>query len=359
MKILLVGSFNLADGYKGGYEAMERLGVEMSFLPGHRVFNDIKDKLINDKVNKFLATALTNEKMTDVMLSGIDEHKPDYVLLWRGEVLSTIALRAIKSKGVGIIYYSWDDPYQITEASCEQIKNFSPYCDYVFTCADNVVDTYKAYGAKEVHWVIPGFDPEIHKPFVNPTDDDIKKYSCDVSFVATNCYKGNHFTKHFHFDRSEMINTIKDMDIDIHLYGTGEDVPGWLNPQFGGGEEFRSMYKGWCPFEDSHKVFSLSKINLNSHIRPDGSKYLNERCGQVMGSGGFLLVDNTANLNDVYEVGKELESYSSYAELRDKNKFYLENEDKRKEIARRGYEKATTMYTWDNWAKFILDKIGG
>ena len=50
-------------------------------------------------------------------------------------------------------------------------------------------------------------------------------------------------------------------------------------------------------------------------------------------------------LNDHFEIGKDLEVYSSMDELIDKCAFYLEHDNIRQEIARNGYEKVKQYHT--------------
>ena len=93
------------------------------------------------------------------------------------------------------------------------------------------------------------------------------------------------------------------------------------------------------------KVFHLSKINLNMTVKSIQSG-LPLRIFDIMGCGGFLMTNYQAELNDYFEIGKDLEVYSSMDELVDKCAFYLEHDDIRTEIARNGYEKMKQHHTY-------------
>lgn len=93
------------------------------------------------------------------------------------------------------------------------------------------------------------------------------------------------------------------------------------------------------------KVFHLSKINLNMTVKSIQSG-LPLRIFDIMGCGGFLMTNYQAELNDYFEIGKDLEAYSSMDELVDKCAFYLEHDDIRTEIARNGYEKMKQHHTY-------------
>ena len=70
------------------------------------------------------------------------------------------------------------------------------------------------------------------------------------------------------------------------------------------------------------------------------------RIFDILGCGGFLMTNYQAELPEYFEIGKDLEAYSSMDELIDKCTFYLEHDDIRKEIARNGYEKVKQHHTY-------------
>ena len=93
------------------------------------------------------------------------------------------------------------------------------------------------------------------------------------------------------------------------------------------------------------KAFHLSKINLNMTVKSIQTG-LPLRIFDIMGCGGFLMTNYQTELTDYFEIGKDLEAYSSMDELIDKCAFYLEHEDLRKEIALNGYEKVKQHHTY-------------
>ena len=59
----------------------------------------------------------------------------------------------------------------------------------------------------------------------------------------------------------------------------------------------------------------------------------------------------------MFEIGKDLEAYSSIEELIDKCTYYLSHEDEREKIARSGYEKVRSFHTHINRMKQMLSAI--
>ena len=93
------------------------------------------------------------------------------------------------------------------------------------------------------------------------------------------------------------------------------------------------------------KVFHLSKINLNMTIKPIQTG-LPLRIFDIMGCGGFLMTNYQAELTEYFEIGRDLEAYSSLDELIDKCTYYLEHDEERAQIAIQGYEKVKQFHTY-------------
>lgn len=94
------------------------------------------------------------------------------------------------------------------------------------------------------------------------------------------------------------------------------------------------------------KVFHASRINLNMTIRPIETG-LSLRVWDILGCGGFLLTNYQAELENYFEIGKDLETYESTEELLEKVNYYLQHEEERIEIAIRGYEKTAAFHTYE------------
>lgn len=104
------------------------------------------------------------------------------------------------------------------------------------------------------------------------------------------------------------------------------------------------------------KVFHLSKINLNMTLKSIQSG-LPLRILDIMGCCGFLMTNYQSELDEYFEIGRDLECYSSMEELIDKCAFYLEHDDIRKEIAHNGYEKIKQHHTYSHRIAEMLRNV--
>lgn len=106
------------------------------------------------------------------------------------------------------------------------------------------------------------------------------------------------------------------------------------------------------------KIFHLSKINLNITSRTIESG-LSQRIWDVLGVGGFLLTNYQPELEEYFEIGKELEVFHNLEELEEKVSFYLEHEEQRIRIAMNGYKKVRTFHKYSNRMETVLKEIIG
>lgn len=93
-------------------------------------------------------------------------------------------------------------------------------------------------------------------------------------------------------------------------------------------------------------IFHQSRINLNMTIRPIQTG-LSLRIFDILGCGGFLLTNYQQELGELYEIGKDVEVFTSKEELAEKAAYYLTHEEERQKIARNGYEKTRALHTYE------------
>lgn len=116
------------------------------------------------------------------------------------------------------------------------------------------------------------------------------------------------------------------------------------------------VHKGAASLTEMPKIFHLSRINLNMTVKPI-SEGLPLRIFDILGCGGFLMTNYQPELPDYFEIGEDLEAYSSMEELLDKCAYYLKHEDIRQQIARKGYEKVCAGHTRLHRIKKMLDSV--
>jgi hypothetical protein len=276
-------------------------------------------------------------------------------------------IKKIKDMGIPTLNFYFDDKHEFHD-----IENISPAFDYCWTTVKEAVPKYKAIGANPIY-TLAAANPTVYKPYP-------LKREFDVTFVGL-C-RG---------ERPATVRKIVEAGIDIRVWGHG-----WIRGQpfrasihsvfsRNGSEQFpirRSVdklirdfynyYIGWCgikgceikdlrniagpplPFEEMVKMYSRSKISLGFG-GADTSKELEKegRLTAVKGrdleapmSGAFYITEYRKELEDYYEIGKEIICYYDTEDLIEKIKYYLANEDEAEAIREAGYRRARREHTW-------------
>ncbi len=101
-------------------------------------------------------------------------------------------------------------------------------------------------------------------------------------------------------------------------------------------------------------VFAFSKINLNMTI-PNIENGIPLRVFDVLSSGGFLMTDYRLELENLFDIGKDLVVYDGIEDLTTKVQYYLKHDKERELIAANGFDKLQKLHTYKHRIHTILD----
>jgi spore maturation protein CgeB len=191
--------------------------------------------------------------------------------------------------------------------------------DALFFKDPYIVKNLRKIYSKNAYYLPECFSKTRHAP-VDYNSEDEKKYRCDIAMI------GNLHS--FRVPLLEMIN-----DFDLKIYGT--EGPWWLNT-----DRLINNYTGnFLAYQDKAKGIKYAKISLNTLYFGE-IEGVNVRTFEIAGTGGFQMVQYKPGIHDLFEVGKEIVTYESIEDLREKINYYLENENERKLIAEGGQIRA-------------------
>ena len=280
--------------------------------------NDIFCKVVPfDVSNTFVEKGL--KAMNRELLNLAKETKPDYIILMMGSVnILETTIQAIREMGVKTIGYFFDDLTMYERYSRYLIR----YFDYTVTVdTPDVLEKYHKAGGRAFYWPNGVSTNEMHK--LETT------YQYDVSFVGK-----------YSLDREMYIKNLeRQYGIKTNLFGHGWEGSGLVS------------------IEEMNRIFNQSKINLCFTRAMNGKTHLKGRIFEVTTSGGFLLTEYADNLECFYEINKEIACFDDIDELAEKIKYYLQHEDEREAIAKAGWEKANSNYTWNKHFEHIFEQI--
>jgi len=142
--------------------------------------------------------------------------------------------------------------------------------------------------------------------------------------------------------RTSILNSLGDI-ADVHLFttsGTGRLFKVITHPPV--------RYLNEMPF-----VFASSKINLNITI-PNIEDGIPLRVFDILSAGGFLMTDYRPELENLFDIGRELVVYDGEKDLIAKALYYLENDKERELIRVNGFDKLRKLHTYKHRIKTMF-----
>ena len=275
------------------------------------------------------------------LLQEVSAIQPDVLLVLKGNILLSETLEKIrKASDVILVLWSYDSALRFSN-----VLKGGKYYHIFYTYEPTDIQGLRKYGI-QANFLPMAYDPDTHFKLEDET------YSRDISFVGVlNTYP----------TRKKILELIisRHKNLDLEIWGTAWT---WYNPflQYEYKIKRRALGKHIhnynIPPEEVNKVYNATKICLNIHHR-QSKEGVNPRTFEIIGAGAFQLIDYKKELEDMFDIGREIVCYKNEADLLDKIEYYLENEDERNKIARRGHEIVKKKHTYKHRAETILSDV--
>lgn len=325
IKMLMSGFFGTADSYSYYLQKL-----------GHSSTNVI----VNDEV---LQRKWAKENGLKISSSGLISKLQSlpylYRFIGRPDWVQAVALAQIKKIKPDVLYMqdlSILNPETLREAKkhCRILvgqiayllppKKYLEKFDLILTSFPHYVNRFRKMGIKSEYFKI-GFDPRVLEKVGKQT----RRY--DVAFVGG-------FTPQ-HSAGTQVLEEIAGK-VPVEVWGRGKE---FLSPA---SSLRRNYHKEEVYGLDMYKVLAQSKIVLNRHIGAAENYANNMRLYETTGMGAMLLTDKKKNLNDFFEVGREVVDYSSAEDAVKKIKYFLAHETEINKIAEAGQKKTLKDHTY-------------
>jgi len=188
-----------------------------------------------------------------------------------------------------------------------------------------------------VYYLPECFNPERHCLSEVEVPDD--EYRCDITTA------GNQ-----HFWRVALYNIWKTITLSCGGRPRRYGCPNGPVAQ---------MYQGRLVLnEDKARAFLGAKIVLNNQHY--GEIWgLNVRTFEAAGIGAFQMVDWQPGLNQLFDIGKEIISFSGIDDMKSKIDYFLAHNDERDEIAEAGKRRAHAEHTYKHRLQLLFDTLSG
>ena len=353
MKILIIGCYGLADGYKAMSNGIRYLGHNLAFFPLFASQDVLKDESRNKGYNitEEVIRSIKGEELSVELPRYVNvcSEKADITLVWHGvdccEMYKDMFKAIKENTTTKLVQINWDPNPNFVK----QLNSYYEYFDYIFSVNSKITNyLLKKKKFKNAYHFNQAFDDEYSYYCKS------EEHKCDVSILCTNLYT-NAMWKNKKICRKKLLDIIyEDTGINLHVYG-----PEFLK------KHYPRAYKGYIPYMDSNLVFSNSLINLNISPVADSLTdvfngqecyYFSERLPQILGSNGLMVCDQS--------FGKLLEDGVHYIQLNNEMdilkiiKDVKENSSKYDKIREAGQERANKYLNSTIFGEYILGKIG-
>ena len=347
MKVLIVGGFDLTQSAWSIARGFERLGHGVIHRPSRGV---VKERATSDRKyargesRRYGPEVLasfdcdTVGEFCDRLLQTVSDERPRLLIWWtckRDKPRGLIREIRERFPFCTTVFQTQDDPW-----NAERHPRFSEEFEYAITCCKASEATYEKRGIKAIT-LYPPPDRALH----GQARPDSRE-RCDVSFTPANLYDGQKWKRYgMYVSRKDVIRAGREMG-KFHLYGRKCPV------------EFKSCHRGWREFEELPQVHASSRIGLNTHLAPCAYGYLNKRAIEIPASGCFMLCDHVNGIEETFDVGKEIDTWRSLEELRDKAAWWLSHERGRKAAAQQAQHRLLKEHDNVAFATKLLDFTG-
>jgi len=342
----------------------------------------------------------------EVLISKIVKVKPDFIFTVNHLGFDEDGRLTELLTSLEIPFVSWfvDSPSYILQ---NYESNLSPFA-HIFIWEKSYIARIEDFGFENVYYLPLATDPEVFKR-TSPSSVELNKYRCSISFVGNSMVDAvrEWFRR---FPNSEITDKLGRIALQMQkkchstpierilrqieekhgLSVPFEDRRHRLNFESAlvlkATQEYRKelleelrpfkirIYgdRGWMVLLDGADNIALfprlnyytqlpllyngSTVNLNATSFQMNSA-VNQRVFDVAACEAFLLTDHQADMDELFEVGKEAVCYHSKEELRDLVGYYLRHQGEREKIARRARLRVVKQHTYVHRMQKIISLL--
>jgi len=342
LRILVVGplyggSHPIARYTARGFQQLGHDAELLDFAPFYSGYQALarvtKDQRAEHKLKQDLLGFLG-----ETLLARVRDFKPDLVFALAQAPVAPPLLKALKSE-VPLVAYWFVEDFQVLT----YWQDLAPEVDAFFTLQkEPFFSELKRRGVKNFACLPLAADLEAYHP-LELSPEEKRRFGSALSFVGAGYYNRRQFFQGL-------------TDFDFKIWGSEWQLHSPLGLHI-------QDQAARVSEEDSARIFNATRINLNLHsspfhtgVNPQGD-YLNPRVFDLAACGAFQLVDQRAQLPDFFTPGKELATFTSLAEAREKIAYFLAHEDERQRLAAAGRERVLREHTYAHRLASALEII--
>lgn len=199
-----------------------------------------------------------------------------------------------------------------------------------------MVETFRTKLGINAHYLPEACNPLWHHR-VDLSQAEKQKYGCDLTTASSSMY----------YYRARMLEMFEDYDLRIW----GKNYPRWLI------SPLRSLYPDVYVAEiEKAKAFNAAKVVLNT-MHYGEITGVNCRLFEAAGCGAFQIADWKPGLPEFFDPEREIVTFRTRKELKEKVDYYLAHTEERREIADRAYARAHREHTYEIRLRRLLEIV--
>ena len=336
LKILIAGG-HIRHTWSQNYlitKAIRQLGHEPIFVDtlSYRAFDKggNLDRLFRSThtysvIPGFLWRKWINRKIKNLA----NTYSADLLLILRGDHVEPDTIEFTKKEiGAKAVFWQMEDPSQWHTVS----KRLAPTADYVFTASPERVSAYQQIGIRNVRFMAEACDPDVQKPLAL-SPEEREYFGSNVSYIGT-------------FDRRRLDLLSIAAEFGLKVWGAG-----WESL-----DNKKSLYRSCMgKIRDGNKAYSASRIGINVQRT---LRHTTCRIFEVTACGAMLITQKALGLDSVFAPQSECVPFEDGKELRDSLAYFLDDDESRLAVAKRGYERVRRDHTYVKRIQEILSSVG-
>jgi SAM-dependent methyltransferase len=200
--------------------------------------------------------------------------------------------------------------------------------DLIFSSFPHFVDLFRQHGLIAYYQPL-AFEPRILEVMPNPS---FERRDIDCSFVGG--------ISSFHQAGGALLETLA-RQTPIQIWGYGiHNVPA--------SSAVAQRHQGEAWGRQMFSLLNRSKITVNRHSEAASTNANNMRLFEATGCGALLVTDYKDNLNELFEIGKEVVAYRSAEECVALVKHFLRYPEEAEKIAKAGQQRTLRDHVYEN-----------
>jgi spore maturation protein CgeB len=180
-RMLCIGETWYGSDARAAFAALRRLGHSVQVIDQNNYVPLQWQMTLSKGIRKIFRPLFVKELMLDTQRA-LSRFKPHCLFVFKGNWVHPDVIEFCRQRGVATVNY-YPDVSFLSHGS--YIPRALPRYDHVFnTKTYGVGDMKSQLGIRNVSFLAPGYDPELHRP-VELSEEEQCIYGCDVAFIGT------------------------------------------------------------------------------------------------------------------------------------------------------------------------------